>query len=292
MGSADLLLTDQVAIITGGGAGIGRAIALAFAKAGADIVIAEKIPERAEEAAQRVRDLGRRALAIPTDVLESDQIRAAVTRADETFGRIDILVNNAGGVAYNYFLEQSERSWRRHLEMNLFSVFVATAAAAPVMIRGGRGGSIINIATIEAVRAAPGVAVYAAAKAGTISFGQSMALELAPHGIRVNTITPDHTVTAGSRGNRTGPVDPSTWKERTTEATEAMRSIIPLGREGDAEECASAALFLASTMASYITGIVLPVDGGTSAAQGWLRTKEGIWALHDKLAVHPSKRGQ
>lgn len=267
----------KVALITGGGGGIGRACALRMAELGADVVIADIVPERCEETAERVREFGRTPLPMPTDVMETDQIRAAVAAADEKFGRLDILVNNAGGVAYKGFLEQSERSWRRHIDINLISMLAATQEAARLMIRGKRGGSIINVASIEAMRAGPKVAVYSACKAGMLSFTKSMALELSGDNIRVNCITPDHTVTPGGRGNRTGSVDPSTWRVPTESEDDRMRRVIPLLREGDAEECGDLAAFLASDMASYITGAIIPIDGGTSAASGWVRGTAGQW---------------
>jgi NAD(P)-dependent dehydrogenase (short-subunit alcohol dehydrogenase family) len=279
----DILLTDQVAIITGGGGGIGRGIALAMASAGADIVIADIVPERCEETAARVRELGRRALPVPTDVMDTEQVRALIAKADAEFGRIDILVNNAGGVSGRRFLEQSERSWRRHIDINLVSMLAATHAAAPVMIRGGRGGNIINVTSIEASRAAPMFSVYAACKAGMVSFTRTMALELAEHGIRINAIAPDHTITPGNHGNRSGPVDPSTWIQRTPEEKDAFARLIPLGREGIDAECGNVAVFLASSLASYVTGTVIPVDGGTWASSGWTRTKTGGWTLVDGL---------
>lgn len=285
MGPADIMLTDQVAIVTGGGAGIGRSIALAMAAVGADIVIADIEAVRCEEVAERVREMGRRALAAPTDVMDTDQIRAMVAKADETFGRVDILVNNAAGVAFKRFLDMSENSFKRHLQINLVNLFACIQAAAPLMIRGGRGGSIINIASIEAERAAPGVSAYAVCKAGMVNLTKTLALEFAEYGIRVNCMEPDHTVTPGNRGNRTGPVDPARQTERSPQASEGMRAIIPLGREGHSDECGTAAVFLASKMASYVTGVVLPVDGGTSASSGWMMTEKGVWALHDKLAV-------
>lgn len=280
----DILLTDQVAIITGGGGGIGRGIALAMASVGADIVIADIVAERCEETAARVRDMGRRALAISTDVMNTEQIRAMVAKADAEFGRIDILVNNAGGVSSRRFLEQSERSWHRHIDINLVSMLAAIHAAAPVMIRGGRGGNIINVTSIEGSRAAPMFAVYAACKAGMISFTRSMALELAEHGIRVNAIAPDHTATPGNNGNRSGPVDPSTWPPKTPAELEAWARLIPLGREGIDAECGNVAVFLASSLASYMTGMVLPVDGGTAASMGWLRNGRGGWTLVEGLS--------
>jgi NAD(P)-dependent dehydrogenase (short-subunit alcohol dehydrogenase family) len=280
---SDILLTDQVAFITGGGGGIGRAIALACASVGADVAIADIVPERCEEVAARVRELGRRALALPTDVMDTDQIRAAIEKTDAEFSRLDILVNNAGGVSGRPFLEQSERSWRRHIDINLVSMLAATSAAAPIMIRGARGGAIINITSIEGSRAAPNFSVYAACKAGMISFTRTMAVELAEHGIRVNAIAPDHTVTPGARGNRAGAVDPTSWPNQTAEQADAWARLIPLGREGIDEECGRVAVFLASKMSGYVTGTLLPVDGGTWASSGWFRAKEGGWTLVDGL---------
>jgi NAD(P)-dependent dehydrogenase (short-subunit alcohol dehydrogenase family) len=278
------VLKDQVAIVTGGGGGIGRAIALALASAGADIVIADIIPERCAETAERVREFGRTALPLQTDVMDTDQIRFMVDRAAEQLGRIDILVNNAGGVGGRPFLEQTERSWRRHIDLNLVSMLAATSAAVPLMIRGGRGGGIVNVTSIEGSRAAPNYAVYAACKAGMNNFTRTMALELSDHGIRVNAIAPDLTVTPGIRGNIKGPVDPSKWVEPSPEQKDTFARRIPLRREGIDEECGKAALFLASPMSSYITGVILPVDGGTWAAAGWIRNREGKWALMDTPA--------
>lgn len=277
-------LDGQVALATGGGGGIGRAIVLALAAAGADVVVFDIIPERADEAANRVTELGRRGLAVAGDAMDSEALRQAIARTDAEFGRLDILVNNAGGVSARPFLEQSERSWRRHIEINLVSMMAATHAAAPVMIREGRGGAILNVASIEAERAAPNFAVYAACKAGMVSFTRTMALELSEHGIRVNCIAPDHTVTPGTRGNRAGPVEPASWCEPLPDAADAMNRLIPLGREGVDSECGDAAVFLCSNMASYVTGVVLPVDGGTRAAGGWVRGRNRKWTLNEGLS--------
>lgn len=274
-------LDDQVAIVTGGGGGIGRAIALAFAAAGAHVAIGDIIPERCEETAARVRESGRECLALPMDALDTEQIRTLVGQAAERFGRIDILVNNVGGVSRRPFLEQSERSWRRHIDLNFVSMLAATSAAVPVMTQGGRGGSIINVSSIEASRAAPGYAVYAACKAGMLSFTRTMALELADHRIRINAIAPDLTVTPGIRGNRTGPVDPASWVQPTAQQQDTIARRIPLGREGIDRECASVALFLSSSMSSYVTGTVIPVDGGTWASGGWVRNRAGEWVLSE-----------
>ena len=262
-------LTDQVAIVTGGGAGIGRAIAEQLAAHGADVVVVDIDGDRADEAAGAVQAAGRRAVPVVADVMDTDAVRAAVATADETFGRVDILVNNAGGVSGRPFLEQSERSWRRHIDLNLVSMLAATSAAAPVMIRGGRGGAIVNVTSIEGTRAAPLYAVYAACKAGMISFTRTMALELAEHAIRVNAIAPDLTITPGITGGL--GVSPQ------LEAHAA--NYVPLGRPGVADECGHVAVFLCSTMASYVTGATIPVDGGTWASAGWVRSPDGGWTL-------------
>lgn len=277
-------LDEQAAFVTGGGGGIGRAIAIRLAEAGADVAIYDIFPERAEEAAGCVRETGRRALAIAGDVMDGDALRAAVDRAADEFGRLDILANNAGGVSARPFLEQSERSMRKHIDINLMSMLIATQAAARHMVAGGRGGSIVNVASIEASRAAPNFAVYAACKAGMLSFTKSMAVELSGHGVRVNCIAPDHTITPGNQGNRAGPVDPATWKRRSEEEVDAMNRLIPLGREGVDMECGDATVFLSSAMASYITGVLLPVDGGTWGSSGWVRARNGKWTLNEGLS--------
>jgi NAD(P)-dependent dehydrogenase (short-subunit alcohol dehydrogenase family) len=276
-------LDGQTAFVTGGGGGIGRGIALGLAEAGANVAILDIFPERAEEAAARVREHGAKALALPADVMDTDALRAAIAATDTEFGRLDILVNKAGGVSGRPFLQQSERSWRKHIDINLISMLAATHAAAPLMIREGKGGSIINVASIEASRAAPNFAVYAACKAGMLSFTKSMALEFSEHKIRVNCIAPDHTITPGNQGNRAGPVDPATWKQHTPEESDAMNRLIPLLRQGIDLECGDAAVFLSSEMASYITGVLLPVDGGTHAASGWVRGRSGKWTLNEGL---------
>jgi NAD(P)-dependent dehydrogenase (short-subunit alcohol dehydrogenase family) len=274
-------LAGQCALVTGGGGGIGGAIALALAGAGADVVVADIVPERCEEVAARVRELGRRALPCPTDVCDTDQVRAAIAAADKEFGRLDILVNNAGGVSGRAFADQSERSWRKHIDLNLVSMLAATSAAIPIMVRGARGGAIINVSSIEAGRAAPMYAVYAACKAGMNNFTRTMALELGEHGIRVNAIAPDFTVTPGLRGNIAGPVDESTWHQPSAGQEDAIVRRTPLQRGGMAEECGAAALFLASPASSYVTGVTLPVDGGTWASSGWVRDRRGKWALSE-----------
>jgi NAD(P)-dependent dehydrogenase (short-subunit alcohol dehydrogenase family) len=216
---------------------------------------------------------------LTTDVMDTAQIEAAVRAAEERYGRLDILVNNAGGVRARRFLEQSERSWRRHIDINLTSMLAATWHAAHLMIRGGRGGSIVNVASIEASRAAPTYAVYAACKAGMVNFTRTLAVELGEHGIRVNCIAPDHTRTPGLSGVSTGQPDPDALRVRPPEEQAAVERYVPLGREGVVDECGDVVAFLCSPLARYVTGANVPVDGGTWASSGWVRQGEG-WGLY------------
>jgi len=269
MDPSQALLTDQVAIITGGGQGIGEGAALALARFGAHIAIADKNPETSARVADRVHELGREALSIPTDVRDTDAVRAMVDETMSRLGRVDILVNNAGGTRRAPFLELEARGWQRHIELNLGGLFGPTDAAVRAMLEGGRGGSIINVASIEGTRAAPNFSVYAACKAGMINFTRTLAVELAEHGIRVNCIAPDYTSTPGIDGFE---------EAHAPERVAAAEGAIPLGRRGNIEETAGPIVFLASRMAGYVTGATIPVDGGTWASSGWVRDGQGEWS--------------
>jgi len=281
--TAKLSLEGKVAVVTGGGGGIGRGIALGLSQAGATVIVGDIVAERCAEVVETVMGRGGVAHAVAMDVMDREQLRSLIALADEKFGRLDILVNNVGGCTSRPFLEQSEGSWQRHIDLNLMSVLVATAAAAPIMIRGGRGGAIINVSSIEGSRAAPTYAVYGACKAGMESFTKSMALELGCHGIRVNAIAPDHTISPGTMANRSGPVDRSKWRQRSAAEVDALQRIIPLGREGIEEECGDAAVFLASDLSAYVTGAILAVDGGTAASSGWMKGRDGHWTLNEGM---------
>jgi NAD(P)-dependent dehydrogenase (short-subunit alcohol dehydrogenase family) len=279
MKASDLELTDQVAIVTGGGGGIGRSIALCLADLGADICVIDVIPERCEQMAAEIAARGRRALPYPANVMDTDAVRAAVQATKDTFGRIDILINNAGGVTRRPFLDLQEKNWRRHIDLNLVSMLTATHEAVPHMIEGGRGGAIVNVSSIEGSRAAPGYAVYAGCKAAINNITRTLALEFAEHDIRINTIAPDYTITPGTRGQFAGPVDPSKWAPMTEGHLESARRRIPAGRAGIDEECGTVAAFLCSKLASYVTGTIIPVDGGSWASSGWIRDDTGNWIL-------------
>jgi NAD(P)-dependent dehydrogenase (short-subunit alcohol dehydrogenase family) len=272
----DILLTGKTVVITAGGGGIGLGVALAAARFGADVAILDIDSERCAVTAQALAVHGRRVLALPCDVLDTEALRTAIRRVADGFGRLDVLVNNAGGVRSGSFLTQPEASMRKHIDMNLVSMLVASQEAANLMVGFGNGGCIVNVTSIEGMRAAPTYAVYAACKAGMVSFTRTLALELAEHGIRVNCIAPDHTITPGARANMTGPVTPQAWAD----TDETWGLLIPLGREGLVDECAGVVVWLCSSMSSYVTGVTINVDGGTWASSGWLRDGEGGWTLN------------
>jgi 3-oxoacyl-[acyl-carrier protein] reductase len=254
---SDILLNDRVAVVTGGGAGIGRGIAAGLAAFGASVAIWERDAESCAGAAEAIGAPG-----IVTDVRDSGQVNAALTQTAAELGPVTILVNNAGGVFFSQLLDTSENGWDALYKANLRHVLLCTQLVASELVRAKLPGSIINLTSIEGARAAPGYAAYAAAKAGVINYTKTAAFELAPHGIRVNAIAPDFTVTEGLM-----QLSPEGLGPEVSQA-------IPLGRPGDVDEIASTAVFLASEMASYITGQTVHVDGGTQAAGGWYHHPE------------------
>ncbi len=268
----DIHLDGQVALITGGANGIGAGVAQNLANFGACVAIADIDISGGERLVAEIREQGGDAMFLQTDVNHGEQIRAAVEQTVKHFGRLDILINNAGGVRKRAFLEQSEKSWRKHIDFNFISMLTATQAAAKAMIAGGRGGTIVNIASSEGLRAAPGFAVYAACKAGMISFTRSMALELAEHQIRVHALAPDMILTPGH----------APYFEAAGEAGRAARDrYIPMGRVGSTDELAGVVIFLVSGLATFVTGLTLPVDGGAIASSGWSRSPvTGEWDLY------------
>lgn len=264
IGPETALLTDRAALVTGGGAGIGRGIAAALAAFGARVGILDRDGDAARRAAG---EIGAGALAIEGDARDPASIDAALERTTAELGPLRILVNNAGGVFHAPFLDSIEKGWDALLRANLKSVLHCTQVAGRRMRDHGLGGAIVNVVSIEGGRAAPGYAVYAAAKAGVVSFTKTTALELAPHGIRVNALAPDICLTEGLRA-----VSPPDQDER-------YARIVPLARAGVPDDVAGAAVFLVSDLAAYVTGATLPVDGGTDAAGGWYHDGEGSWVL-------------
>ncbi|QEN11922.1 SDR family NAD(P)-dependent oxidoreductase [Mycolicibacterium sp. ELW1] len=255
---SDILLTDRVAVVTGGGTGIGRGIADGLAQFGATVAIWER---DADSCAATAAELG--VLGIVADVRDSGQVDAALARTRDELGPVSILVNNAGGVFASPLLDTSENGWDALYRANLRHVLLCTQRVARQLVDDGRGGSVISVTSIEGVRAAPGYAAYSAAKAGVINYTRTAAFELAPHGIRVNAIAPDITVTEGLLALSPNGIRPE------------LSQAVPLGRLGEVDEIASAAVFLASDMARYITGQTLHVDGGTQAAGGWYHADGG-----------------
>jgi NAD(P)-dependent dehydrogenase (short-subunit alcohol dehydrogenase family) len=238
-------LTGQVAVVTGAGRGIGAAIAGAFAEAGADIVVADLDNESAQQTADRLRSLGRRALAVGADVGVALQVSELFNRVRTEFGRLDILVNNAGVWFRKPFLEISDSEWDLVLTTNLKGTFLCTQQAARLMMPQ-KGGCIINIASHAGLFYSRGQgAHYAASKAGIIQLTRVLAFELGPFQIRTNAIAPGGV-------NATGAA---------VESRDSASN--PLGRRGEPEDIAHAALFLASPMASFMTGQTLVVNGGS-----------------------------
>jgi 3-oxoacyl-[acyl-carrier protein] reductase len=247
-----VLLTDQVAVVTGGGSGIGRGIARGLTAFGARVAIWERTPETAASAAEEIGCLG-----LVVDVREAAEVDAALARTLDELGPPTVLVNNAGGVFASPLLDTTENGWDALYRSNLRHVILCTQRVARVMVAERSGGSVINVTSIEGVRAAPGYAAYAAAKAGVINYTKTAALELAVHGIRVNALAPDITMTEGLAA-----VAPPGSEER-------FGYTVPMGRVGHVDEMAGAAVFLAGTLSSYVTGQTIHVDGGTHAASGW-----------------------
>jgi 3-oxoacyl-[acyl-carrier protein] reductase len=241
-------LEGSVALITGGGQGIGRAIALALAEAGADVAVSDLQGDRAEGVAKEISQLGREALALRTDVSRSSEVEEMVKAAQKRWGRLDILVNNAGLTRDGLLLRMKEEDWDLVLSVNLKGTFLCTKEVLSIMSKQ-RSGRIVNIASVVGVTGNVGQANYAASKAAVIGFTKTTAREYAGRGITANAVAPGFIDTMMTRG-------------LSDETKQKLLQQIPLGRLGSPEEVAGVVRFLVSKEASYITGQVIHVNGG------------------------------
>jgi NAD(P)-dependent dehydrogenase (short-subunit alcohol dehydrogenase family) len=253
--SPSLSLAGRVAIVTGGRRGIGRAIALALAEAGADIALSDRVADDGEldKVAQEVRKSGRRALALQADITQKADVDSLVQKTLAEFGSIDILVNNAATNVRAPLLELNEEGWDRVIDTDLKGYYLCSQAVGRAMVKQKRG-NIVNIASTAAMATAPQMGAYCIAKAGVVMLTRILAVELAEHNIRVNAVAPSIVKTKFSQ-----PL----WAD--AEALKEIESEIPLGRLAEPEDITGAVVFLASDASAYITGHTIVVDGGSIA---------------------------
>ena len=247
------LLTDRVAVVTGAAVGIGEAIALAFANFGADLAICDRDVANLDQTADAIEGTGRRVVAAELDVREADEVEGFLDVVRDQFGGVDILVNNAGGGFRAAFLDVNAKGQDSLIRENFVSVTHFIRGVVPLMTDSG--GSIVNLTSIEAHRAAPGFGVYAAMKAAVANLTKTLALELGDRMIRVNCIAPDVIPTPGIG------VD--------------LPMSTPLMGRGHVDDVAAAAVYLASDLGRFVTGTTIHVDGGNLAAGGWRRADDG-----------------
>ncbi|MDD3607785.1 MAG: SDR family NAD(P)-dependent oxidoreductase [Candidatus Moranbacteria bacterium] len=235
----------RTAVVTGAGVGIGKAIALALAKEGNNVVVTDLNEEHCSQTAKEIATLGEKVLAVKCDVSSAGEVEELFAKIKEEFGRVDILINNAGIYPFIQFEKMQEADWDRVMDVNLKGVFLCSKKAAEMMPEGGR---IINISSIASIQGFSGLTHYCASKGGVNGMVRALALELAPKNITVNAIAPGAILTPGAQS-------PQEVQERTVAA-------IPLRRMGQPEDIANAAVFLSSEGSGYITGQVIVVDGG------------------------------
>jgi len=254
-------LAGKVAVITGGAGGLGWPISRDLAKAGCHVAICDRNADALAAIAPEVADIPVKALLRHADVREPEAMEAFFAAIDETFGRVDILVDVPGGGFVAPLMDTNAKGWQAIIRQNFLYVLDTTQRAVRRMRAGGAGGSIIYVTSVEAHRAVPNRAVYGAMKAGVTNLAKTLALELAADGIRVNTIAPDIFPTAAS-----GDMGHAMSKEAY--ALQA-KVAVPMERYGEGEDLSGGVLFLASGLASYVTGTTVHVDGGTFGSSGW-----------------------
>jgi 3-oxoacyl-[acyl-carrier protein] reductase len=241
-------LKDKTSIVTGSAQGIGKAIALSLAKAGANIVVSDVNIEEAEKTAKEIEALGVKAIAVKCNVADANEVAELVKKTQETFATIDILVNNAGVTRDNLMMRMEEKDWDLVLDINLKGAFLLTKAVTRIMMKQ-RYGRIVNMSSVIGVMGNAGQSNYAASKGGLIAFTKSTAKEFASRNITCNAIAP-------------GFIETAMTAKLTDEVKQTYAKGIPLGRMGSVDDVANAVLFLVSEQSTYITGQVLHVDGG------------------------------
>ncbi|OBJ04629.1 SDR family NAD(P)-dependent oxidoreductase [Mycobacterium sp. 1465703.0] len=257
------LLTDRVAVVTGGAGGIGAATARLFAEHGANVIIADIDAELADATAASITDSGGAACAVVTDVRKPDEVTRLAHKVLDRFGRVDVLVNNVGHWLRHpgNFVDTDPQLWDELYRVNLHHVFLLTHALLPTMVER-HTGAIVNVSSVEGLRGYPEDPVYAAFKAAVNAFTRSLAVQVGNDGVRVNAIAPDVTESL--------QVPYSQWLSAEEQAQ--WPQWVPVGRMGVPEDQASVILFLASDLSAFVTGHIIPTDGGTGAAGGWFRS--------------------
>jgi NAD(P)-dependent dehydrogenase (short-subunit alcohol dehydrogenase family) len=257
------LLNDRIAVVTGGGGGIGAATARLFADHGARVVIADIDAELAHRTAGQINESGGSAVAVTADVRDAEQVADLARSVLERHGRVDVLVNNVGHWLRHpgNFVDTDPQLWNDLYRINLHHVFLVTHAFLPAMTER-RSGAIINVSSVEGLRGYPEDPVYAAFKAAVIHFTRSLAVQVGRDGVRVNAIGPDVTESL--------QVPYSQWLSADEQAQ--WPQWVPVGRMGLPEDQAQVILFLASDLSAFVTGHTIPTDGGTGAAGGWFRS--------------------
>ena len=260
-------VAGRVAVVLGGAAGLGRASAIELGRAGMRLAVADRDADRLASTAAELVDGGIEVHTGVLDCRDADELARFYTSVDDTYGRVDVVVNVVGGTFRQPFEASNPKGWDALTRTN-FTWLLSSIQLAVPRLRAAGGGSIINLGSIEGDRAAPGFSVYAGLKAAVVNLGRSLAVELGPDGIRVNTVAPDYVPTDGLAGAGAG-VDGGGGPDAADVAAAAHRISVPMGRLGTDGDVGGCILFLASDLSRFVTGTTLHPDGGTWASAGW-----------------------